>query len=93
MIPYAGKDPWERQLWAAPVAPRPRSAIAYERFDLGWDTALIAQHMGISEAKALKLVTIERSKLLAKPEPYEEQQNESETDTGSQEDHCQGEAI
>jgi len=75
MIPYAGKDPWERQLWAEPVR-RLRSAIAYERFELGWDTMMIAQHMNITEAKALKLINIERSKLLSKPSPYEGEQPE-----------------
>lgn len=71
MIPFAGKDPWERPLWGEPHRPRPRSAIAYERFELGWDTMMIAQHMNITEAKALKLINIERSKLLSKPSPYE----------------------
>ena len=71
MIPYAGKDPWERQLWSPPLRRRPQSAIAYERFELGWDTSAIAQHMKITEVRALKLVSIERSKLLSKPSPYE----------------------
>jgi len=69
VIPYAGKDPWERQIgedfirWDA-------AAAAYERFELGWDTHKIAKFMEITEAKVLKLTTIERSRLLALPNPY-----------------------
>ena len=70
MIPFAGKDPFEHNLWG-PRHRRTQGAIAYERFDLGWDTMMIAQHMNIPEAKALKLITIERSKLLSKPSPYD----------------------
>jgi len=69
VIPYAGKDPWEKQIGGAFVA-RSKSAIAYERFELGWDTLKIAKFMEITEAKALQYITIERSKLLGLPNPY-----------------------
>lgn len=69
MIPYAGKDPWERQIGEGYI-PWSKYDAAYERFSFGWDTHKIAQFMGVSEAKVLKYITIERSRLLGLPNPY-----------------------
>lgn len=64
MIPFAGHDPTEdlRQFTAA--------IEAYELFQSGLDTYDIAKRLRISEAKALKLVNLERSAIIHKPSPY-----------------------
>ncbi len=64
MIPFAGYDPTEnlRQFTAAQEA--------YELFSQGLDTYDISKRMGISEAKALKLVNLERSAVIHKSSPY-----------------------
>lgn len=66
MIPYAGYDPMEddsSRKFAKGVS-------AYELFQLGYDTLRIAKRLGITEAKALKLINIERSAILHKRNPY-----------------------
>lgn len=69
MIPFAGHDPNEISLTARHV-PAKGGAFAYELFQLGWDTMRIANRLGISEAKALKLVNEERSAMLHLDSPY-----------------------
>lgn len=64
MIPYAGKDPTDH------LRKYGKQATAYELFQLGLDTARIAERLDITEAKALKLVNLERSAILHKPSPY-----------------------
>ncbi len=64
MIPFAGYEPTDK------LRQFGKQATAYELFQLGLDTARIAQRLGITEAKALKLVTLERSAILHKPSPY-----------------------
>lgn len=64
MIPFAGYDPTEdrRQFSAA--------TEAFELFRDGMDTFDIARRLRISEARALKLVNLERSAIIHKPVPY-----------------------
>ena len=47
------------------------AASARELFRLGWDTIKIAEYWRISEAEALRRITLERSNMLRLPNPYE----------------------
>lgn len=69
MIPYAGYDPNEGRRGVT------KGVTAYELFGLGYDTMRIAKRLGISEAKALKLVNEERSAVLHKRNPYAGESN------------------
>lgn len=65
MIPFAGYDPTEH------ARPRKGAEKAHRLFKaFGWDTMEIARHLDITEAKALRLVTIERSRVDGLPNPY-----------------------
>ena len=44
---------------------------AYSLFLLGKDTSDIAKALGVSEAKALKVLSVERSQSKGLPAPYE----------------------
>jgi hypothetical protein len=48
-----------------------RMATARELFNLGWDTAQIADYWHISEPEALRRLTIERCNAKCLPSPYE----------------------
>lgn len=61
LIPYAGKDE-ERRAFNQP-------ARALQMFNNGKDTLDIARHFGISEATALRWITVERSDLRGLPNP------------------------
>lgn len=69
MIPFAGHDPNEDSLTAR-YNPEKGAVFAYDLFQLGWDTMRIAKRLNITEAKALKLINIERSAMLHKECPY-----------------------
>lgn len=65
MIPFAGYDPTEN------VRRPPLAQAAYGLFkNLGLDTKEIADRLNISEAKALRLISTERSLLNGLPNPY-----------------------
>lgn len=65
LIPYAGQE----------TAPKPgtfeaRCERAYTRFNIGQSTMTIAKMMNVSEATALKYVTIGRCYYLGLESPY-----------------------
>lgn len=62
LIQYAGDD--------RPARPR-KGLTPPTMFAMGYDTAEIAGHLGISEAAALKLVNEERSRRIGRYSPYE----------------------
>ena len=65
MIPFAGYDPTERPRYYLGPA-------AYGLFkNLGLDTKEIASRLRITEARALRLINIERSLLNGLADPYE----------------------
>lgn len=61
LIAYAGKT--KRADWTL-------ERHCSQRFRHGKDTAEIAEATGISEAEALQIITIERSRRLGLPSPY-----------------------
>jgi hypothetical protein len=65
MVPFAGYDPTED----AKISPR--AVKAAKMFEAGFDTISIKMTMGITEAQALRLVSIGRSHFLGLPSPYQ----------------------
>lgn len=74
MTPYAGFDPNEGKSGYYPQLKKSeiqrRRERAYSMFRAGADTFAISEALGISEAKALELVTRERSTRLGLLQPY-----------------------
>lgn len=60
LIAYAGQT--ER--------PKPRGLSAYSMFRFGYNTLEIANHLGVTEAEALRRINRSRSKKLGLPDPY-----------------------
>lgn len=66
LVPFAGQDPWDS------VRPSSAGQRAYDLFtEFGYDTMQVAKRMNISEAKAERLITIERCRRSGLPNPYE----------------------
>lgn len=65
LVKFAGHDPWDS------VRPSSAGARAYDLFaQFGYDTMQVAKRMNITEAKAERLITIERSRRESLPNPY-----------------------
>jgi hypothetical protein len=67
LIRYAGYDLRERNYVKLP----PETSRAHTLFMHGHDTLAISLRLGCTEAEALRLVSIGRSRWLNKPSPYE----------------------
>lgn len=71
LVQFAGKDPDEKPFSASDTRHSLRRSRAYDMFNLGYDTTVLAKRFQVTEATALRWVSIERSKRLGLPSPYE----------------------
>lgn len=75
LIPYAGAERLAAHKESAPprkpIPAYSRPASALELFRLGWDTLRIAEYWSITEAEALRRLTVERSNRMRRPNPFE----------------------